>query len=118
MEKNKQPKTEKKQKNETASCNDRDCPFHGSIKTRGRTFEGIVIKKFPRRIAIEFERMIYVRKFERYARKKTRVHARISACLENQIKIGDLVKIQECRPLSKIIHFVTIEKIKDKEKLK
>lgn len=83
------------------------------IMTRGRIFEGIVTKKFPKRIVLEFERMIYVRKYERYARLKTKIHARLPDSMENDINKGDLVRIHECRPLSKIIHFVVIQKIKD-----
>jgi len=94
-------------------CKDRDCPFHGKLKVRGRTFEGKVIRKFPRRITIEFERMMYIRKYERYAKSKTKIHARLPMCIENKIDIGDTVLVKECRPLSKIIHFVVIKKIKD-----
>ena len=83
------------------------------IKTRGKTFGGRVIKKFPKRVVIEFERMTYVRKYERYAKSRTRIHARLSEALENEINVGDLIKIQECRPLSKIIHFIVVEKLKD-----
>ena len=36
------------------------------VGTRGRTFKGTVIKKFPKRVVIEFERMVYIRKYERY----------------------------------------------------
>lgn len=121
MEKNK--KTKQKAKETTthvvgAECKDRDCPFHGNLKARGRAFEGKVISKHPRRIAIEFERMIYVRKYERYLRARTKLHARVSHCLERDINVGDIVRIEECRPLSKIIHFVVIRKIKDKGDVK
>lgn len=84
-----------------------------NIVTRGRIFEGIVTKKFPKRIVIEFERMIYVRKYERYAKLKTKIHARLLDSMEKEINVGDLVQVHECRPLSKIIHFVAIKKIKD-----
>ena len=83
------------------------------VGTRGRVFEGIVTKKFPKRIVMEFERMIYVRKYERYARLKTKIHARLPEIMDKEINVGDLIKVQECRPLSKIIHFVVIQKIKD-----
>jgi small subunit ribosomal protein S17 len=96
-------------------CNDKKCHIHGKLKTRGRIFEGIVKKKFKNRIIIEFERMIYVRKYERYYKARTRIHAHLPSCVENQIGVGDLVRIQECRPLSKIIHFVVIKKIKSAE---
>ena len=94
-----------------AVCKDRDCVTHGHLKTRGRIFKGVVVSKFPKRIAIEFERMIYFRKYERYAKNKTKVHARLSDCMEDSINIGDLVFVQECRPLSKIIHFTVIGKV-------
>ena len=88
------------------------------INPRGKIFEGRVIKKFPKRLTIEFERMIYVRKYERYANSKTKIHARLPESIEKEINIGDLIRVQECRPLSKIIHFIVIKKIKDKEKIK
>ena len=87
--------------------------IHGGLKVRGRIFEGRVTKKFPTRITIEFERMIYVKKYERYLRSKTKVHAHLSKCMSNEINVGDLIQIQECRPLSKIIHFVVIKKLKN-----
>jgi small subunit ribosomal protein S17 len=116
MEKGKKEITEKKKSNiAEAKCNDKDCHLHGNLKNRGRIFEGKVIKKFYKRVVIEFERMIYIRKYERYAKSKTKIHARLPVCIETDIKIGDIIKIQECRPLSKIIHFVVIKKIKDAE---
>jgi small subunit ribosomal protein S17 len=113
-------KTTKKEKTKLAEaiCQDIDCPTHGNLKTRGKIFEGKVISKFHKRIAIEFERMVYVKKYERYAKSRTKVHARLPVCMENSINLGDLIKIKECRPLSKIIHFVVIEKIKDAEEKK
>ena len=33
--------------------------------------------------------------------------------MENEIKVGDLIRVHECRPLSKIIHFVVVKKLKD-----
>jgi ribosomal protein S17 len=83
------------------------------VGTRGRLFEGTVTKKFPKRIVIEFERMIYVRKYERYAKLKTKIHARLPDAIEKEINVGDLVRVHECRPLSKIIHFVVVQKLKD-----
>ena len=112
----KEEKVEKKAKEKTSvSCGDRDCSVHGNLKSRGRTFEGKVIRKFHKRVAIEFERMIYVKKYERYKKSKTKIHARLPVCMEKEINVGDLIKVQECRPLSKIIHFVVVEKIKEAE---
>lgn len=108
---------EKKQKvvETRENCKDKNCHLHGNLKVRGKGFEGRVIKKHQKRVAIELERMIYVRKYERYSKSKTKIHARLPACMEKEINVGDLIKIHECRPLSKIIHFVVIKKVKSKE---
>ena len=84
------------------------------VPTRGRTFEGIVTKKFPNRLVIEIERTVYVPKYERYYKKKSRLHARISEGID--VNVGDYVKIRECRPLSKIVHFIFIEKLRSNKK--
>jgi len=103
---------------EKLDCNDKRCNIHGNLKTRGRIFEGRVIKKFPKRITIEFERMIYIRKYERYTKTKTKIHARLPDCIKEKVNVGDLVKIQECRPLSKIVHFIFIKKLNEEENKK
>jgi len=52
-------------------------------------------------------------KYERFAKKKTRLHARIPH--DMTIHVGDLVRVRECRPLSKIIHFMVTDVVKGKE---
>jgi len=107
-------------------CNDFACHKHGNISLRGRSFKGTVIKKFPKRVVIEFERTFYVKKYQRYAKKKTKLHARLPDCMAQEINIGDYIEIMECRPISKIIHFVVMDKVskedgdgkKGKEKVK
>ena len=84
----------------------------GAVSTRGRTFEGVVTRKFPKRVTIELERTVFISKYERFAKKKTRLHARLPDEMEHEINIGDYIKIRECRPLSKIIHFLVVEKLK------
>ncbi|MEK6917421.1 MAG: 30S ribosomal protein S17 [Nanoarchaeota archaeon] len=98
-----------------ALCSDRNCHVHGGLKTRGRIFDGLVIKKFPKRVAIEFDRMTYVKKYERYKKSNTKIHARLPDCMSDKINVGDYIRVQECRPLSKIIHFAVLNKIKNKE---
>lgn len=93
-------------KTEKIECNDFACPIHGDISLRGRTFKGRVVKKFPKRVVIESERTIYIKKYERYSKRKTRLHARLPECMTKDIELGDYVAIKECRPISKIIHFV------------
>jgi len=120
MKKEQKPEKEEKKKTKnlerSESCKDPKCPFHGNLSLRGRVFRGAVVKKFPKRVVIEFERMIYIRKYERYAKSKTKLHARLTDCLANSINVGDYVEIRECRPLSKLIAFVVVKKIKEKEK--
>ncbi len=108
MAKEKKPKTEKKEAEVAVASNQID-------GTRGRVFYGYVTKKFPRRVVIEFQRTVYVTKYERFYKKKTRLHARLPDAIANEINIGDYVKVRECRPLSKIIHFIVIEKLKSAE---
>ncbi len=84
------------------------------VATRGRIFKGNITKKFGHRAVIEFERTVKVPKFERFTKKKTRLHARIPQGME--VQIGDLVRVRECRPLSKIVRFVIIEKMNGETK--
>ena len=77
------------------------------MATHGRVFQGYVTKKFAMRVVVEFDRTIYLPKYERFMKDKTRLHARLPA--EMDVEVGDYVKVRECRPLSKIIHFVVIE---------
>lgn len=80
------------------------------VGTRGRTFEGTVTKKFITRVVVEFERTVYIKKYQRFYKKKTKLHARLPKSID--VNLGDYIKVHECRPLSKIIHFVVIEKIR------
>lgn len=82
----------------------------GQVLTHGRVFEGTVIKKFPNRVVLTFERTVYIPKFESYAKKITKLHARLPEGMV--VELGDYIRIQECRPLSKIIHFIVIDKIR------
>lgn len=105
-------KEEKEKEEIEEKCVDRNCPFHGSLSVRGRTFKGYVKKIVEKRAVIEFERLFYHPKYERYSKRKSKLHAHIPQCLMPKVKIGSYVKIGECRPLSKIIHFVMLEIIK------
>jgi small subunit ribosomal protein S17 len=100
-------KTENKEKKEI-KCRDKLCPFHGEnkLRMRGRIFEGEVIRKHPGRVTIQFERMIPVTKYERFEKRKTKIHARLPECM-NEIMIGDRIQVSETRPISKTIHAVT-----------
>lgn len=101
-----------------SKCKDRLCPIHGNrkLKMRGRTFEGVVVKKLPGRVTIQFERMLKSSKYERYEKRNTKIHARLPDCMNNDFEVGDLIQIAETRPISKMIHFVVSKVIKTQEK--
>lgn len=108
-------KESKVQNNMAEKCNDRSCPNHGSLSLRGRIFTGIVVaEKMQKTVVVEWEWKKYVTKFERYEKKTTTLKAHNPGCID--AKKGDIVKIAECRPLSKTKHFVIIEKL-GKERL-
>jgi small subunit ribosomal protein S17 len=101
------PKKQQKAKKEKAA---------GVLSTRGRTFEGYVIGKFPKRITIEFERTVFIQKYKRFLKKQTRIHARLPDNMD--VNIGDLVQVRETRPLSKIIHFILTKVVRKAEEAK
>lgn len=95
-------------------CNDKNCPFHGNLKCRGRIFTGTVIRsKMQKTVNVEWSRRCHLPKYERYENRRTRVKAHNPKCID--AKDGDVVKISECRPLSKTKNFVIIENIGKKK---
>ncbi|MDW8083752.1 MAG: 30S ribosomal protein S17 [Candidatus Caldarchaeum sp.] len=99
-----------KVKQPTAQCKDRDCPFHGKLSVRGIILTGVVFKKkMNKNIVIERETTVYVKKFKRYMRRRSRLSAHLPPCID--VEVGDRVKVGECRPLSKTVSFVVLEKV-------
>ena len=91
-------------------CNDVFCPMHGKLKTRGRTFTGTVVSsKAQKSAVIEWARKRVIPKYERYEKRKTRIQVHNPACMD--AKEGDIVDIEECRPLSKTKKFVITKRI-------
>lgn len=92
------------------ACNDKHCPFHGNLPVRGRLITGTVVSdKMDKTVVIERNYLFYVKKYERYERRRSKISAHAPPCLD--IKMGDEVKIAECRPLSKTVSFVVIQKL-------
>jgi len=97
-------------KENKSTCEDTNCPIHGSLSCRGKTLSGVVTAaKMHRTAIIEFERRVHLPKFERYEKRKTKIKVHNPDCINAEK--GDIVKVHECRPLSKTKHFVIIEKI-------
>ncbi|MDD4353317.1 MAG: 30S ribosomal protein S17 [Candidatus Nanoarchaeia archaeon] len=90
-------------------CKDRNCPFHGDLRLRGRMFKGIVKSaKMEKGVVIEFDKLYKIAKYERFANKKTKLTAHNPDCIK--AKEGDLVTVMETRPISKTKSFVVIKK--------
>jgi len=91
-------------------CNDDKCPWHGHLRIRGRIFKAKVVssKGFNTAIA-EWNFYRYIPKYERSERRKTRVAVHNPACIS--AKTGDIVRIGECRPISKTKRLVIFEKL-------
>jgi len=88
-------------------CEDKHCPFHGEIKLHGRTFVGKIIKKNAHRtVNVQWERIAYLSKFERYSKSRSRVKAHNPDCID--ASLGDEVTIVETRPISKTKSFVIV----------
>lgn len=94
-------------------CDDRNCPFHGTLSIRGRVLNGTVISaKMDKTVVIRRDYQLYVPKFKRYERRHRHINAHNPPCLN--VKEGERVRIAECRPLSKTVSFVVVEKMEEK----
>jgi small subunit ribosomal protein S17 len=93
----------------TKSCTDCNCPYHGRLSVRGQIFEGIVRSdKMDKSAVITRQRMVFVPKYERYMKRTSRMSVHSPPCIG--AKMGDIVTVMECRPLSKTISFVIVSK--------
>jgi small subunit ribosomal protein S17 len=91
-------------------CNDKNCPVHGSVKCRGKSFVGTVIStKMHKTAILEWEWKHFLPKYERYEKRRTRIKVHNPPCVN--AKEGNIVKVMECRPLSKTKHFVIVERL-------
>ena len=94
-------------------CNDKDCPFHGSTRIRGKITQGVVVSKKSRNtIVIRQDYVQFVKKYQRYERRNSRLACHLPDCLEHEIELGDLVVVGESRKISKTKSFIVLDKIK------
>jgi len=94
-------------------CNDRNCPFHGDLSTRGRVLEGVVVSaKMDKTVTVKHDYLHYVPKFKRYERRHSCIACHNPPCIN--AKAENRVKIAECRPISKTVSFVVVEKLEEK----
>jgi small subunit ribosomal protein S17 len=95
------------------SCDDRNCPFHGTLAVRGRILDGVVVTaKMDKTVIVEREYLQFLTKFVRYERRRSHIPSHNPPCID--AKEGDRVRVAECRPLSKTVSFVVVEKLEAK----
>jgi len=88
-------------------CDDPKCPWHGTVRVRGVILEGVVEKFRAQRTAVvRHDYIHYVRKYKRYERRSSKIHAHVPPCID--VKEGDVVVIGETRPLAKTVKFVVL----------
>ncbi|MCA9477525.1 MAG: 30S ribosomal protein S17 [Simkania sp.] len=79
-----------------------------NLSVRGKTFVGKVVSaKMHKTVVVEWERRTLIPKFERYEKRRSKVSAHNPE--EINAQEGDIVKIQETRPLSKTKNFAVVE---------
>ena len=94
----------------TIDCKDKSCPFHGNLPVRGLTFEGLVVAdKMDKTVVVKREHMKYVEKYERFQKRTSRIPVHNPPCID--AKVGERVSVVECRPLSKTVTFVAVQRI-------
>ncbi len=83
------------------------------IRTHGRTLQGEVVSdKAAKTVTVEMKRRVYLKKYERYTKRRTKILAHNPE--EIGAKVGDIVQIKETRPISKRKSFI-VTKVIDKK---
>ncbi len=96
------------------TCDDPNCPFHGTLAVRGRIMETEVVSdRMDKTVTVQRSQIELVRKYKRYGRSTMRMHAHNPPCID--AAVGDTVRVGECRPLAKTVSFVVIEKLEKGE---
>jgi small subunit ribosomal protein S17 len=91
------------------ACSDENCPFHGTLSVRGQTLVGEVASTdMEKTVVVEQEYDVYVPKYDRYMKRRSRIPAHAPPCVE--LAVGDTVQIAETRPLSKTKSHVVVER--------
>ena len=92
-------------------CEDTCCPFHGELAVRGQVFSGTVVSdRNDKTVVVQREHQKYVPKYERYEKRRSSLQAHNPPCIN--ARRNDVVRIAECRPISKTKSFVVVEVLK------
>ncbi|WP_149785022.1 30S ribosomal protein S17 [Halorubrum aquaticum] len=87
------------------------CPFYGQLSVRGQLREGTVVSTdMEKTVIVEREYDVFVPKYDRYMKRRSRIPAHVPGVLE-PLEEGDEVTIAETRPLSKTKSHVVVENL-------
>ena len=72
-----------------------------------RILQGVVVSdKMDKTVVVQVERRVMHPVYKKYIKSSKKYHAHDES---NACKIGDVVRIQECRPFSKTVTWVVLE---------
>ncbi len=78
------------------------------VVTHGRSYVATVVSdKMRSTVTVAWKRRVHIPKYERYMVKTSKVKAHNPESID--AKEGDLVRIMQCRPISKTKNFVVVE---------
>lgn len=96
----------------TSECNDKCCPFHGTTRIRGKITKGVIVSKRSKNtVIIRQDYVQFVKKYQRYERRNSRLACHLPECLNQEVQIGDMVRVGESRKISKTKAFIVLEKL-------
>ncbi|MDG6907528.1 MAG: 30S ribosomal protein S17 [Nitrososphaerota archaeon] len=88
-------------------CSDPNCPFHGTLRIRGKLLSGKVSSVSAKNMAvIQRESTQFTNKYLRYLKKRHTLHAHLPPCLD--LSVGEIATVAECKPISKTVSFVVV----------
>ncbi|MBE6450171.1 MAG: 30S ribosomal protein S17 [Alphaproteobacteria bacterium] len=72
-----------------------------------RILQGVVVSdKMDKTVVVQVERRVMHPVYKKYIKSSKKYHAHDE---NNACKVGDVVRIQECRPISKTVTWVVLE---------
>jgi len=87
---------------------DKKCPFTSNVSIRGRVFKGVVLNnKMARTVILRRDYLHFIKKYNRFEKRHQNVPAHLSPAFA-RVKIGDVVTVGQCRPISKTVRFNVI----------
>ena len=87
---------------------DHKCPFTSKVSIRGRFFKGVVLSnKMTRTLILRRDYLHFIKKYNRFEKRHHNLPAHCSPAFP-RVKIGDVVTVGQCRPISKTVRYNTL----------